>query len=58
MGVSSFDTTVYGESAEALKDKLLAFEQVVDEVVIRAIVANEQPEDYVELLRATSHDIA
>jgi alkanesulfonate monooxygenase SsuD/methylene tetrahydromethanopterin reductase-like flavin-dependent oxidoreductase (luciferase family) len=56
MGVSAFDTTVYGESAEALQPKLAEFERQVDEVVIRAIVANDQSSDYLELLQATSPD--
>ncbi len=54
MGVSAFDTTVYGETADQLRDKLSAFEQVVDEVVVRAIVANETVKDYLDLMNATS----
>jgi alkanesulfonate monooxygenase SsuD/methylene tetrahydromethanopterin reductase-like flavin-dependent oxidoreductase (luciferase family) len=54
MGVQAIETAVYGAEPDALQSKLAAYEEVVDEAVVRAICANETFEDYVSLLRATA----
>jgi hypothetical protein len=54
MGVSAFDTTIHGDTAEELNYRLENFENVIDEVVVRAIVADESLADYMALLSATA----
>jgi alkanesulfonate monooxygenase SsuD/methylene tetrahydromethanopterin reductase-like flavin-dependent oxidoreductase (luciferase family) len=54
MGVTAFETTVHSENPEGLEPKLSNFEPELDEVVVRAICANESANDYLELLHATS----
>jgi alkanesulfonate monooxygenase SsuD/methylene tetrahydromethanopterin reductase-like flavin-dependent oxidoreductase (luciferase family) len=51
MGVSPFETTAHGNQ-EAIRRTLAEFSEVVDEVVVRAIVADETEEAYLALLDA------
>jgi hypothetical protein len=51
MGVAPIETTAYG-SPEAIRRKLAEFSAVVDEVVVRAIVAEETEDAYLALLEA------
>jgi hypothetical protein len=54
MGVQAIETAIFGLEPESLQFKLSAYEDEVDEAVVRAICANETFENYVSLLRATS----
>jgi alkanesulfonate monooxygenase SsuD/methylene tetrahydromethanopterin reductase-like flavin-dependent oxidoreductase (luciferase family) len=54
MGVSAFDTTIFSEEPEGLNPRLSMFERELDEVVVRAICADDTVGAYLDLLRATS----
>jgi alkanesulfonate monooxygenase SsuD/methylene tetrahydromethanopterin reductase-like flavin-dependent oxidoreductase (luciferase family) len=54
MGVPAIETTIFGLSSETLQERLIAYEDELDEVVVRAICAEETVEDYLALLRATA----
>jgi alkanesulfonate monooxygenase SsuD/methylene tetrahydromethanopterin reductase-like flavin-dependent oxidoreductase (luciferase family) len=54
MGVSAFKTTVYCDEPEGLDPLLSKFEPELEEVVVRAICAEETADAYLELLHATS----
>jgi hypothetical protein len=54
MGVSAIDTTVFSEEPEGLDPRLSMFEPELDEVVVRAICADDSVAAYLDLLRATS----
>ncbi len=53
MGVPAFDTCVLGEAGEIQK-RLAAFDAVLDETVVRAIVADQSLVHYSELLEAAA----
>ena len=52
MGVKPVDTAIAATSAEGIKTALAGLAGAVDEVVLRAIVANDTVEDHLTLLRA------
>jgi hypothetical protein len=52
MGVKPLETAISATSAGAIKTALGAWNGAVDEVVIRAITAQDTVEDHVTLLRA------
>lgn len=54
IGVDAFETTIFGESSAELSARLTLFEQKVDEVVVRAIVAEDTVENYLSLLDAAA----
>ena len=54
MGVRAIDTCVTGPTAAAVQAGLAGFDDVVDEVVARAIVAEESAENYLQLIRAAA----
>jgi alkanesulfonate monooxygenase SsuD/methylene tetrahydromethanopterin reductase-like flavin-dependent oxidoreductase (luciferase family) len=54
MGVAAIDTAVIGEQAEEIDAGLVAFDSLVDETVVRAIVAEETAAAYLALLRAAA----
>jgi hypothetical protein len=51
MGVAAIDTCVIGTS-DAINSGLSAFDPVLDETVVRAIVLEESLESYLEVLNA------
>ena len=54
MGVRAIDTTVFGPTEAAIQAGLAAYDGVVDELVARAIVADETAPAYLELARAAA----
>lgn len=54
MGVRAIETSVAGPTPAALQAGLMAFDDVVDEVVVRAITAEETPAAYLDLARAAA----
>lgn len=54
MGVRAIDTSVSGPTPAALQAGLLAFDDIVDETVVRAITAEETLEAYLDLARAAA----
>ncbi len=54
MGVPAVETGVAGESPAELQQGLAAFEAAVDQVVVRAVVGNEDLDDYLALLAAAA----
>jgi alkanesulfonate monooxygenase SsuD/methylene tetrahydromethanopterin reductase-like flavin-dependent oxidoreductase (luciferase family) len=54
MGVRAIDTTVFGPTEAAIQAGLAAYDGVVDELVTRAIVADETASAYLELARAAA----
>lgn len=54
MGVRAIETSVSGPTSAAIQVGLMAFDEFVDETVVRAITAEETPEDYLELARAAA----
>lgn len=54
MGVRAIDTCVTGPTVAAVQAGLAGFDDIVDEVVARAIVADESAENYLELIRAAA----
>lgn len=54
MGVRAIDTCVTGPTAAAVQAGLAGFDGVVDEVVARAIVAEESAAEYLDLIRAAA----
>lgn len=56
MGVAARHTAVSSDDAESLRAGLAAYEQVMDETVVRAITADDTAESILELLRACAPD--
>lgn len=56
MGVRAIDTTVFGPTSAAIQAGLSAYDGTVDELVARAIVADETAAAYLELARAAAPD--
>jgi alkanesulfonate monooxygenase SsuD/methylene tetrahydromethanopterin reductase-like flavin-dependent oxidoreductase (luciferase family) len=54
MGVPAIETAIFGEEPETLQLRITAYEDEVDEAVVRAISADETFDGYLALLRATS----
>jgi alkanesulfonate monooxygenase SsuD/methylene tetrahydromethanopterin reductase-like flavin-dependent oxidoreductase (luciferase family) len=54
MGVKPVDTAIAATSPEGIKTALGAWRGAVDEIVLRAIVANDTVEDHLALLHAAS----
>jgi alkanesulfonate monooxygenase SsuD/methylene tetrahydromethanopterin reductase-like flavin-dependent oxidoreductase (luciferase family) len=54
MRFSAIETAIFGTEPETLQSKLSAYEDYVEEAVVRAVCAEETFEDYVSLLRATA----
>lgn len=54
MGVRAIDTCVTGPTAAALQAGLTEFDDIVDEVVARAIVADDRAGNYLDLIRAAA----
>jgi hypothetical protein len=54
MGVRAIDTSVAGPTGAAIQAGLMAFDGIVDEVVVRAITAEDTPVAYLELARAAA----
>lgn len=54
MGVRAIETSVSGPTSAALQAGLMAFDDIVDETVVRAITAEETPEAYLALARAAA----
>jgi alkanesulfonate monooxygenase SsuD/methylene tetrahydromethanopterin reductase-like flavin-dependent oxidoreductase (luciferase family) len=54
MKFSAIETTIFGTEPESIQSKLVAYENVVNEAVVRAICAEETVDDYLSLLRATA----
>ena len=54
MGVRAIDTCVTGPTGAAVQAGLAGFDDIVDEVVARAIVANESATNYLDLIRAAA----
>jgi len=52
MGVKPVDTAIAATSAEAIATALAAWRGAVDEIVLRAIVAQDTADDHLTLLRA------
>ena len=52
MGAKPVDTAIAATSPEGIRTALAAWHGAVDEVVLRAIVANDTVEDHLTLLRA------
>jgi alkanesulfonate monooxygenase SsuD/methylene tetrahydromethanopterin reductase-like flavin-dependent oxidoreductase (luciferase family) len=52
MGVDPVQTTIAAETPTALRAALAAWDGIVDEVVVRAITAEDTPESHLALLRA------
>ncbi|HMM41258.1 MAG TPA: LLM class flavin-dependent oxidoreductase [Thermomicrobiales bacterium] len=51
-GLTARDAVVRGADAAGLQSGIAAFEPILDEVVVRAITADEEPTSLLELLRA------
>ncbi|MGI8968061.1 MAG: LLM class flavin-dependent oxidoreductase [Chloroflexota bacterium] len=54
MGAAAVDTGIIGETAADIQRGLSAWDGIVDEVVMRAITANDEPEEIRELLEAAT----
>jgi alkanesulfonate monooxygenase SsuD/methylene tetrahydromethanopterin reductase-like flavin-dependent oxidoreductase (luciferase family) len=52
MGVEAIETAVWGRTKEKVRAGLRAWESVVDEVVIRAVLGSDQPEEALALIEA------
>jgi hypothetical protein len=57
MGVRAIDTCVSGPTAAAIQAGLAGFDEVVDETVVRAIVAEENAASYLDLIRAAAPEV-
>lgn len=51
-GRSAADTVVSGEDAETLQAGIAPYEPLLDEVIVRALTRDDEPETIIELLRA------
>ncbi|MGH2548660.1 MAG: LLM class flavin-dependent oxidoreductase [Thermomicrobiales bacterium] len=56
MGVRAIETCISGPTSAAIQAGLMAFDEEVDETVVRAITAVETAEAYLELARAAAPD--
>ena len=54
MGATALDTSVFGDAPEAVRAGLARYGDALDEVVVRAITAEESAEAYLALLEAAS----
>ena len=54
MGATALDTSVFGDTPEAVRAGLARYGDALDEVVVRAITAEESAEAYLALLEAAS----
>jgi alkanesulfonate monooxygenase SsuD/methylene tetrahydromethanopterin reductase-like flavin-dependent oxidoreductase (luciferase family) len=54
MRFSAIESAVFGTEPETIQSKLSAYEDYVEEAVVRAVCADETFEDYVSLVRATA----
>jgi alkanesulfonate monooxygenase SsuD/methylene tetrahydromethanopterin reductase-like flavin-dependent oxidoreductase (luciferase family) len=54
MRFSAIETAIFATEPESIQSKLSAYEDYVDEAVVRAICAEETFEDYLSLVRATA----
>lgn len=54
LGIDGIEASVFGSNAEALRAGLSSYAGSVDEIVVRAITANDDPGEYEELLEAIS----
>ncbi len=52
MGVSAMGASISADSTEAIQQRLAAWDGVVDEVVVRAIIANNTVEEVQEIIEA------
>jgi alkanesulfonate monooxygenase SsuD/methylene tetrahydromethanopterin reductase-like flavin-dependent oxidoreductase (luciferase family) len=57
MGVRAIDTCVSGPTAAAIQAGLAGFNEIVDEIVVRAIVAEENATSYLDLIRAAAPEV-
>jgi hypothetical protein len=52
MGVAPEETCVLAPDAPSLQAGIAAFDQVLDETIVRAVTATDEPDDLLELLHA------
>lgn len=57
MGATAYDTAVHASDAAGLQEQLVPFNPLVDETVVRAIVAAEDFDSYLALAEACSPDV-
>lgn len=52
LGIQAIDTTIRSDAPEGIRAGVARYDGTVDELVIRAITANDSAEEYVELMEA------
>ncbi len=57
MGVRAIDTCVSGPTTAAIQAGLAGFDEIVDEIVVRAIVADDNASNYLDLIRAAAPEV-
>ncbi|HET8521863.1 MAG TPA: LLM class flavin-dependent oxidoreductase, partial [Thermomicrobiales bacterium] len=58
MNVQPIETTVFGETRDALQTDLAPFDQVLDETIVRAVTAGDTEAAYVALVEAAAPSAA